>query len=360
MKKTRNEFPILAQNTYLNTANSGLLYDSLLDYRQEQDFDFLVKGSLFREHQSNFFDSIRESIGDFFTCDTKDIVLTQNFSLGLNTILYGLNPTKKVLILDEDYPSVNFAVTNKGFDVCYAKIDTALEQNIKTAIEKHRPDLFIFSIVQYTNGILIDLNFIKQLKLEYPGLLIIADGTQFCGTQIFDFKASGIDILGCSGYKWLLGGYGNGFILFKDDILEQITPDIYKKNASEVAHDNSYTSLQARFECGHLDTFSFGSLQYSLQFLSKIGQNNIQKNIQELADYAKIELIKIDIVEAPVLERKKHSSIFNIKGDKKLFTYLKEKNIITSLRGNGLRISLHFYNTKDEINTLLDALHRYR
>ncbi|WP_344928720.1 aminotransferase class V-fold PLP-dependent enzyme [Aquimarina addita] len=360
MKKIRKEFPVLAQNTYLNTASSGLLYDSLMDYRQEHDFDFLIGGSMFRESSSNFLNSVRQSIGDFFTCDAKNIVLTQNFSLGLNTVLQGLDNTKKVLILDEDYPSVNFAVTNKGFDVCCAKIDAKLEENIKAAIQKNRPDIFVFSVVQFTNGILIDLNFIKQLKSEYPNLLIIADGTQFCGTQIFDFKSSGIDILGCSGYKWLLGGYGNGFILFNDNILEDTTPDSYIQNAKETDYDPSYTNLKARFECGHLDTFSFGSLQYSLQFLSKTGQDIIQQNIRELAEYTHSKLTKLHLLEASVLKRKKHSSIFNIKGDQKLFNYLREKDIITSMRGNGIRISLHFYNTKEEIDILLDALHRYR
>ncbi|WP_299431912.1 aminotransferase class V-fold PLP-dependent enzyme [uncultured Aquimarina sp.] len=360
MKNLRKEFPVLSQNTYLNTASSGLLYDSLLDYRQEHDLDFLIGGSIFRDHQEKFLNTVRKSIGKFFGCESQNTVLTPNFSLGLNTILNGLEKSKKILLLNDDYPSINFSVVNKGFKVCYAEVNASLEQNIEEAISKHTPDVFAFSLVQYISGITIDLDFLKQLKSKNPDLLLIADATQFCGTKVFDFKTSEIDILGCSGYKWLLGGYGNGFMMFKENILDQITPQEYKTAASNGDYDSSYTSLQARYECGHLDTFNFGSLQYSLQFISKIGLSVIEEHINELSKYTKTELANLNLLERDVVIRENHSSIFNLKGDQKLYNILKEKNIITSLRGNGIRISLHFYNTKEEVTKLLDTLHRYR
>ncbi|WP_109299666.1 aminotransferase class V-fold PLP-dependent enzyme [Aquimarina sp. AU474] len=360
MKNLRNEFPVLSQNTYLNTASSGLLYNTLLDYRQEHDLDFLIGGSIFRDSQQQFLRSVRKTIANFFGNSSENTILSPNFSIGFNTILNGFSKEQKVLLLEQDYPSINFSVTSKGFDVCYAQVDGSLEQNIEYVVQHHKPDIFAFSIIQYINGIAIDLNFIKQLKINHPNMLIIADATQFCGTQAFDFKTSGIDILGCSGYKWLLGGYGNGFMLFNDQILDQITPSPYHIETKNSNYDQSYTSLQSRFECGHLDMFNFGSLQHSLKYLSKIGISTVEHTITNLVDYTKEELTKLDLLDQDVLQRKKHSSIFNIKGDQKLFNHLKENNVITSLRGNGIRISLHFYNTEEDINKLLKLLHRYR
>lgn len=356
MKNLKKEFPILNQNTYLNTASSGILFDSLLAYRQEHDLDFMIGGSKFREHQDKFLFSVRESIGSFFKSNAENVVLIQNFSVGFNTILNGLEKNKKILLLDQDYPSINFAVTSKGFEVCYAKINTTLEQNIENSIQQNNPDIFAFSLVQYINGIAIDLDFLKRLKSENPNLLIIADGTQFCGTKNFDFSTSGIDILGASGYKWLLSGYGNGFFLFKNKLLNKITPSIYKENALKSIFDPSYTNLLARFQPGHLDTFNFGSLQHSLNFLSKIGLSNIEKSIQDLSEYAKSEFSKRNLLEEEILKRPNHSSIFNIHGDQELYNRLRKQNIITSLRGHGIRISFHFYNTRDDIETLLQNL----
>lgn len=360
MKNLRKEFPILAQNTYLNTASSGLLYDSLLDFRQEHDLDFLVGGSMFRDEQHLFLNSVRKTIASFFKGSPENVTLTPNFSLGFNTILNGLEKSKKVLLLEGDYPSINFAVENKGFKTYFAKIDATLEQNVEDAIEKNTPDVFAFSLVQYLNGVAIDLDFIKKLKTKYPDTLFIADGTQFCGTKVFDFSTSGIDILGSSGYKWLLGGYGNGFMLFNNNILDQITPVSYTNAASNSNYELSYTSLQARFECGHLDTLNFGSLQHSLNFLTKIGLSKIEEHIDKLCTYAKSKLTTLNLLEDSVANRKKHSTIFNIKGDQKLHLYLKNQNIITSLKGKGLRISLHFYNTIEDIDKIIETLHRYR
>ncbi|WP_034228836.1 aminotransferase class V-fold PLP-dependent enzyme [Aquimarina pacifica] len=356
MKNLRNVFPILSHNTYLNTAASGILYDSLLDFRQECDLEFILHGSKIRDHQQMFLKNVRQTIGSFLGASEENIILTPNFSLGINTILNGLEKKRKILLLDTDYPSLNFAVTNKGFEVCYAQVNASLEQNIVEAIEKHAPDILAISIIQYISGIMIDLNFLQTLKATYPKLLIIADGTQFCGTKDFDFDSSGIDILGCSGYKWLLGGYGNGFFLFKNEILERITPNSYKKSALEMDYDDSYTNLQARFQCGHLDNFNFGSLQHSLKFLTQIGILNIENSIKEVSDYARVELSKLELLDKEVMKRPVHSSIYNIRGDEKLFNTLKKAHIITSLRGSGIRISLHFYNTKEDIDKLIDNL----
>ncbi|GAA4274070.1 aminotransferase class V-fold PLP-dependent enzyme [Aquimarina gracilis] len=360
MKNLRKELPLLSTTNYLNTASSGLLYDSLLNFRQNHDQMFLNNGSIFRENQQFFLNSVRKTVAEFFDNSKGDTALTPNFSLGLNTILNGLQKNEKILLLNDDYPSINFAVNNKGFEVCYAKIDDELEHNIEKSIKKHKPTVFIFSLIQYINGITIDLDFLKEIKLKYPELLIIADATQFCGTKIFNFSTSGIDILGCSGYKWLLGGYGNGFILFKEGLLKKITPSHYVVASQNSNYDKSYTNLMARFECGHLDTFNFGSLKHSLEILSDIGLSNIEMKINELASSAKNQLNELNLLEEKVVKRKSHSSIFNIKGDSFLFEKLTKQNIITSLRGSGIRISLHFYNTKGDIEELIHALHRYR
>ena len=141
-------------------------------------------------------------------------------------------------------------------------------------IKKKLPNVLIFSIVQHIDGTLIDLDFIKKIKNEFPEILIIADGTQFCGTKFFDFKNSNIDILISSGYKWMLGGYGNGFI----SINPSCSPNHFKMDI------NSY-NLSLIFEPGHLDTLSFGSLLFSLKTISNYGIKNIESDIKKLVSF---------------------------------------------------------------------------
>jgi hypothetical protein len=89
------------------------------------------------------------------------------------------------LLLEKDYPSINWAFESRDFEICYAAISADLEANIEQAVAQHQPDIFAFSMVQYLNGIKIDIVILKQLKAYHPNLLLIADGTQYLGTEAF-------------------------------------------------------------------------------------------------------------------------------------------------------------------------------
>ena len=80
-------------------------------------------------------------------------------------------------------------------------------------VKIHNPDFLAISIVQWIDGIKLDLDFLKSLKLINKNLTIIGDGTQFCGTSKFNFDKSPFDVLISSGYKWMFSGYGIAFIL---------------------------------------------------------------------------------------------------------------------------------------------------
>jgi cysteine desulfurase/selenocysteine lyase len=188
---------------------------------------------------------------------------------------------------------------------------------------------------------LLDLEFIKKIKILFPSLLIITDGTQYCGTSEFNFNNSKIDVLISSGYKWLLGGYGNGFVLTRNN-----TPKDFFTNHKSVF-------VNQILEPGHYDTFNFGSLLFSLNKLSKYGLNNIEKSIKELSVYAKQKFIDKGLLDNQTVKRVSHSNIFNLKGDELLFKKLIENKILCSQRGDGIRVSLNFYNKKEEIDYLL-------
>ncbi|NAS29382.1 aminotransferase class V-fold PLP-dependent enzyme [Flavobacteriaceae bacterium R38] len=351
------EFPLLSQYTYANIAASGLMYERLMDWRQEHDLDFLIKGSIFREKHHVFIEEIRATVGQFFGCRTENVSLIPNFSFGFNTFLEGIDKGKKVLLLQNDYPSVNEAVENRGFKTCYAVIDENLESNIKEAIRNEKPDILALSLVQYINGIKVDLDFLKNLKSEYPELIIVADGTQFCGIEAFDFETSGIDILGASAYKWLLAGYGCGFMMFKEDCIRHIYPNTFE-NLEPVTFSKTQEHLMRYFEPGHQDTLNYGSLKFSLDFLREIGVDKIQEQLEILSSRAKEELTQLNALEDAVVKRTNHSTIFNIKGDDALFKKLTSNGIICSQRGSGIRLSFHFFNTEKDINRIVQLLRK--
>lgn len=357
MEDLRNLFPVTKTHTYLNTPSAGLVSTELVEWRSDHDKKLLHQGSIFRDTHRTILDGVRDQVCDFFGVATHEIALVPNFSFGLNTLLEGIPEGKKVLLLDRDYPSINWAFENRDFDVCYAEVDENLEQNIEVALARHKPDIFAFSIVQYLNGIKIDFNFLKQLKAYHPNLLLIADGTQYLGTESFNFAESALDVLGGSCYKWILSGYGNGVFMVKEDVQHKIHPSTIGFNSADATFGNrDAIPFMKRFEPGHQDSLTYGSIGQSLRFLEELGKDKMPAKLKLLCGKAKDAFIARGILDAASAKRENFSTIFSIAGDATLFQKLQKENIICSQRGNGLRVGFHLYNTEEDLHKLLSVL----
>ena len=115
-----------------------------------------------------------------------------------------------------------------------------------------------------------------------------------------------------------------------------------------------------KFEPGHQDTLNYGSLGEALKLIKDIGISTIESQVNVLKSHAKQVFTEMNLLEEAVVKRGEHSSIFNIKGDDKLYQYLREKDIIVSQRGEGLRVSFHYFNTEEELEVLVKALKAYK
>ncbi len=359
MEEIRKHFPALAACTYLNTASNGVIPKPVVEWRRQHDMDLMNHASVFRDQHKKHIEQIRKTVADFFNASEEETALVPNFSFGMNTVLEGLPKGQKILLLKNDYPSILWPAETRDFEIFYAEIDEHLEQNIAAAVEKHKPDVFMFSIVQWLNGVKIDLEFLKQLKSYHPNLLLIADGTQYLGAEVFNFKDNAIDVVGASAYKWLTAGYGNGFIMVKEAARERIFPKTLGFNSAERFESKpEETMFMKHFEPGHQDTLNYGSLEQAILFQKKLGTENLYERIKMFLAKAREQFAERGLLQNDTLLREKHSSIFNLKGDSALFQKLKGANIICSPRGGGIRVSFHYYNTEEELDKLLQVLKR--
>lgn len=348
---------MLKQSIYANTAAAGLLNEDLMEWRQEHDLDFLIGGSQMKAKANDEMSKVNAAVGRFFNCQSENVALVPNFSLGLNVLLEGLSKDQTVLLLRDDYPSLNWPFETRGFRLYYLEIGADVETKIYERVKAGGIDVLAVSLVQWISGIKLDLAFLERLKEEFNNLLIIADGTQFCGTEPFDFHDSGIDVLGASAYKWLLAGYGNGFILVSEAAKKRF--DLKAIGSNSVNRDltkRDSIPFCKYLEPGHLDSLNFGSLGFSLNFLKNIGIVRISNQLKLLSQKAKTGFSKLGLLEEKVVSRAGHSTIFNIKGDMELFKKLSQENVVCAQRGAGIRLSFHFYNTENEIDAILEIL----
>lgn len=357
MEELRKRYDALNHYTYLDTASCGLVSDQVLSWRRQHDNKLNGSVSSLGGEAKSHMARIRKMVADFFGSKTQEVGFVTNFSYGINILLEGLPQGQKVLLLKDDYPSVTWPVEHRDFDVCYAEINENLEDNIQEAIKKHNPDIFMFSIVQWLTGIKIDLEFVKQLKKDHPNLLLVADGTQYLGTEAFDFEQSGIDVLGTSCYKWLTAGFGTGFFMIRESARERIKLQTIGFFSAETFESDPADTLYMRhFEPGHFDTLGFGSLEQSLLLMQSLGEAKIYDHVESLSNKAKMHFEEMDLLSQNTRLRQNHSSIFNLKGDEELFKKLQENNVVGALRGGGIRVGFHYYNNESDLELLMELL----
>lgn len=355
MNDLRNDFPALFNQTYFNTASSGLMHKGLFEWRNALDKDYLNHGADYIARKQ-LIEKARADVARFFSASIDEVALVPNFSFGFNTLVDGISSGKKVLLLADEYPSTSWPIVTRDFVICIASLKGNIEENILRAIEKHKPQLFVFSMVQWLSGIKLSLAFLKHIKERYPALLLLSDGTQYLGTEKFNFNKSPIDVIGASGYKWMLAGFGNGFMLTKKEVQSQIHPKTIGFNSAQTFESKPQeTSFIKHFEPGHQAAICFGSVSQSIKYVESIGIETIENQIKDLTTYAKEKFQTLGILQEGVYERE-HSSIFNLNIDLKMYQKLKQHKVNCALRGGGVRVSFHFYNTKEEIDAFCKLL----
>lgn len=357
MKSLNKEFPIISSYTYLNTPFTGVISKSVSKNIRKLEEDFRHRGSLFmNDFEEEIIRETKQLIAEIYTAKVDAIGILNNFSTGLNLILNDLPEQSKVVLLTQDYPSVNLPVKSRNFNVHEVDINLHLYENLKQRFAELNPDYFIFSITQFISGLQLDLDALKQLKQEFPKVSFIADATQYCGSEAFDFENSPFDVFGTSGYKWLNAGLGNAFFLLKPDFIEKHKFKTIGSNSLSDKPDGKPRPT-GFLEPGHCDLMSVARLKFALEFHYKtLGIEFIESKIKALSRLAKSEFLKSNLLDKNVINEQSHQNIFSLKGVESDIDKLKEKGILSAFRGGRIRVGFQYYNTEKDLNTLLETM----
>ena len=169
------------------------------------------------------------------------------------------------------------------------------------------------------------------------------DITQSWGCAPIDLRTLPIDIIGGSGYKWPLGGFGNGFF--------HLAPEV----RSELADRKGFDPIKALSE-GHLDPVAHVRLSDGLKRHSELGTEAVWARVQQLTAFA---VQRMDAAGVRILngtDAATRAGILIIEGGKERQAILRAAGIPAQLRGAGLRIGIHFYNNEEDIEKLVKAL----
>ena len=336
------DFPLLKKCIYLNTAYVGLMSKDLYNFRRKYDLDYINKGDHVYMSKHQIVKKARISISKFFGSKINQTFVSSNFSSALRSVLEYVPKKANFLVLEEDYPSILNAVKELSFNYHKIPITVDLELNILKLIEEKKIDVIAISVVQWISGFLIDVEFLKKIKLKFPEIIIIGDGTQFLGGHFFNFQDSPFDFIAASGYKWLISGFGNGLFMISDNFFD------YTKINDSILLDKIFD--------GHSDLLAIESLNYSINTLQKKDFKFLINKKNETTSILKKSLKELNLLDDFSLFRENHSSIFNIKLNQKQFKFLIKNNVRCVKRGSGVRVSVHFYNSKEDIKSFISIL----
>ena len=325
----------------------------------------------------------RQLVAKLINADVKECVFTYGATSALNLIAFGfamkyLKPEDEILISIEEHASNTlpwFEVSKAiGCKISYIELNKEgriTPEEVNKAINKHTK---IISIAQVSNvmGYEVDIRTITKIAHEH-GALMSVDGAQSIPHMRVDVKDLDIDFLSFSAHK-MCGPTGVGVLYAKKELLDKMSPVLVGGgNNVTFSPMNNVTYLEApeKFEAGTLNIEGIIAFKAALEYIEKVGIENIHEYEQYLRKYAMERLKEVDNLDIYNPNAEAGIITFNMKDvfAQDLGTYLNSKGIAvrTGLHcakmlpifletPANVRVSLYFYTTKEDIDKLVETL----
>ena len=370
IEKARNYFPYLKNGIiYFNHASTAPIstkikkrIDEFVGERSEYALDDYWAFKAVADETKSF-------IGEMINCGGDRIAFLDNTTNGIIWLAQGIDwkSGDRIILNDVEFPANVYPflqLKEKGVEV-----DFITSQNgIVTAEEiigaiKPQTKLISISFVQFLSGYRIDLEKIGKVCKE-KGIIFSVDSIQGLGAVRLDVEKCNIDYLANGTQKWLLGLQGLAFIYVRKELQDKMKSApigwLAVKDAWNLLDFDLTTKETAeRFQPGTLNNLGIYAFNSSMKLFKEFGFDEIEKQVLSNSKYFIDELAKIGY-ESPLhtLSEKHLSGIVSFRSEnaKNIFEILSQKKIVCSLREGYIRFAPHFYNTKQDIDYVVDAL----
>ena len=335
---------------------------------------------------SEEYELVRDKVKEFINArNAKEIVFTSGATDALNKIVFGfmkdyLHESDEVLITKSEHASnvlpwfelkklnnikINYIPLNENHELTLENLEKSITKNTK-----------VISIASVTNvvGDVRDIASISKIAHQH-NIILVVDGSQSVPHMKTDVIKDDIDFLIFAGHK-MLGPTGVGVLYAKEKYLEKTYPIEFGGGMNQYFEETGeveYKSIPTRFEAGTPPIAEVIGLGAAIDYLQSIGMDNINKYEQELKKYL---VSKLEKNKKVILYNKSSESgilAFNLEGifSQDTAIYLDHYNICVRAGNhcakilkneinikNTCRISLYFYNTKEEIDKLVEVLEK--
>ena len=394
IQEIKKDFPIL-QNKQISYLDSGATTQKPIQViKTVQEFDEKYNANPHRGAYSlsmeatEIYEDTRTKIAKFINAKHREeIIFSKNATESLNLIAYsyGMENLKKddeiVISIMEHHSNLvpwQKVAKNTQSDLKYMYINNQFEIP-DDEIENKITDKTKIVGITHVSNVLGTINNIKKI-IKYAhkkGAVVIVDASQSIPHMKIDVQDLDADFLVFSGHK-MLAPLGIGVLYGKKEILNKMTPFLMGGDMIEYVYEQetTFAPLPNKFEAGTQNVEGVVGLGAAIDYIEKLGYENIQKAEKEVIEYARKKLSELDFLTLYLTPNEEnHSSVisFNIKG-------VHPHDVASILDSDGVcvrsgnhcaqplmrflgidstcRASFYFYNTKEDVDRLVESLNK--
>ena len=385
----REDFPMLKKDIIYfdngaTTFKPKKVINKIVDYYENYTAN-AHRGDYDLSHKVDVeYEDTREVVRKFINAREKEeIVFTSGTTESINMIVfsfmkYYLNPGDEVLITKTEHASnvLPWFELEKEIGIVVKFIPLNKDQKVElSAIKSVVTDKTKVVSIAYVTNVIGDVRPIMEISkyLHDNNILLVVDGAQSVPHRVTDVIRDNIDFLAFSGHK-MLGPTGVGVLYGKKKYLEMMKPLKYGGGMNSIFESNrdiEYKDVPLRLEAGTQNIAGVLGLKEAILYLQNIGMEKIEEHEKNLKQYAISKLKEIPNITVYNENTESGIIIFNMD---KIFAedtskYLNHYHICVRAGNhcskmvkdeiivkNTCRISLYLYNTKEEIDKLIDVL----
>jgi selenocysteine lyase/cysteine desulfurase len=381
--RARRETRGCAQVIHFNNAGAALppapVADALYAYLREEE---AWGGYETMARRAAELDNFYGAAARLLNCSAAEIAFTDSATRGWATAFYAfaLQPGDRILAGSAEYGSNLVALLHqsksRGIDVAWVPDDAdgQIDLNALAKMIDARVRLICLTQVPSGGGLVNPAAAVGRLA-KAAGIPFLLDACQAIGQLPLDVEQLGCDILCATGRKFLRGPRGTGLLYVRKALLEQLEPQQLNHHAAELLSATSYRLRPdaRRFECWERSCAAQVALGVAIDYALDWGLAAIRDRISRLASNLRQQLAAIDgvtvadlgiercgivtcfaaAVSAEELQQRLHARQINTST-----VTFSANPISTQQRGlpTLLRLSLHYYNTEEELERFIHEL----
>lgn len=364
----KQDFPSLDGRVYLNTSAEGIPPVSVIDSLAQYGQDKLI-GMDGRLLHAKRYEAVKDKTAKFFGLSPSDIGLCSCASEAYNLAYaaLALREGDEVIVNDLDFPAgaTPWLIPGSPATVkIWRSRNGILETEDLASLLSPKTKFVNTSLVSFYNGFRIDLDEISQTIREKSPAMLGVDVTQALGRHELDLK--GADLIVSSTHKWLLASHGGGLVGINPERADEWTVPVGGWLNLENAFDESrFNGVQpkrgaASFSVGMPNYPAIYAIDAALDYIESVGVEQIDAHTQSLVEKCRDGVAALPVELLGPRYPKNPSAIVSFKHP--AFESINEKlhsqAIHVMAHAGRIRVSIHGYNTIDDIERFLLSLEK--